>query len=88
MKKDEAQKENEGSKGGKVLKGVVMSDKMQDSVVVQVERYVKHPKYGKYIRQRKRYTAHDEGNKHKVGDKVTIVESKPMSKTKRFKIVG
>jgi len=72
----------------KTLKGVVVSDSMQDSVVVKVERYVKHPKYGKYIRKQKKYTAHDAGNKHKVGDTVTIIASRPISKTKRFTVVN
>ena len=83
MKKE---KENQKSTK-KTLRGVVVSDAMQDTVVVLVERYVKHPKYGKYIRQRKKYSVHDEGNKHSVGDTVTIEESKPISKTKRFRIL-
>lgn len=87
MNTNNTQTENTQKKGGKILKGVVVSDKMQDSIVVEVERYVKHPKYGKYIRQRKKYTVHDAGNTHVVGDKVTIVESRPISKTKRFTVV-
>lgn len=87
MTTENTKKENTGKQGGKILKGIVVSDKMQDSIVVQVERYVKHPKYGKYVRQRKKYTVHDEGNKHAVGEKVTIVETRPLSKTKRFRVV-
>ena len=50
----------------KTLSGVVVSDKMTDTVVVAVERYVKHPKYGKFIRRLKKYKAHDKGNQHKI----------------------
>jgi len=71
----------------KLLKGVVVSTKMKDTVVVQVERFVKHPRYGKYIQRRKRYKAHDAGNICVMGEKVTIRETKPMSKEKRFIIV-
>lgn len=71
----------------KTLKGTVVSDKMKDTAVVVVERYVKHPKYGKYIKSRKRYAAHDAGNTKHVGDVVTITETRPISKTKRFKII-
>jgi small subunit ribosomal protein S17 len=69
---------------GKKFSGVVVSDKMKDTTVVLVERYVKHPRYGKYVRDRKRYKAHDLGNTAKVGDKVTIQETRPISKHKRF----
>lgn len=71
----------------KTLKGTVVSDKMKDTIVVSVERYVKHPKYGKYITKRKKYHVHDAGNTKKIGDAVTIVETRPMSKRKHFKIV-
>lgn len=71
----------------KTLTGVVVSDKMKDTVVVLVKRYVKHPKYGKYVEKRKRYAAHDAGNAKKIGDNVTIQETKPMSKTKHFKVI-
>lgn len=70
------------------LKGVVVSDKMQDTVVVEVSRYVKHPKYKKYMKLDKRYKADDKGNKHKVGDTVFIEECAPISKDKRFKVVA
>lgn len=72
----------------KTLKGTVVSSKMKDTVVVVVERYVKHPKYGKYIKSRKRYAAHDAGNTKQIGDTVTIAETRPISKTKHFKIVS
>jgi small subunit ribosomal protein S17 len=71
----------------KVLSGTVVSDKMKDTVVVSVESYKKHPKYGKFIRERKKFKAHDAGNTAKVGDKVEIVESKPISKDKHFRLI-
>ena len=79
--------ENKQKEGGKTLRGIIVSDKMKNSAVVLVERYVKHPKYGKYTRQQKKYTVHNPDNVHKVGEKVAIQETKPISKTKRFKIV-
>ena len=79
-------KENKNT-AGKILKGVIVSDKMKDTVVVLVERYVKHPKYGKYIKKSKKYKADDKGNTAKMGDKVMIVETKPISKDKHFKIL-
>lgn len=69
------------------LTGVVISDAMQDTVVVAIARYVKHPKYRKFIKRVKRYHVHDAGNTKKVGDKVDIVSCRPISKTKSFKIV-
>ena len=74
-------------KKAKVLSGVVVSDKMQKTVVVKVDRYIKHPKYQKYYTVSKKYKAHDEENAHKVGDKVEIVETRPISKDKKFKVV-
>lgn len=70
----------------KTLQGVVVSDKMQKTLVVTVERYVKHPKYGKYFTISKKYKAHYEGNDIKVGDKVTIVECRPRSKDKHYEV--
>jgi small subunit ribosomal protein S17 len=81
------EKENKKTKGGKILSGTVVSDKMKDTVVVLVERYEKHPKYEKYIRTNKKFKAHDAGNTKKVGDKVEIVETKPISKDKHFMVV-
>ncbi|MFM7088448.1 MAG: 30S ribosomal protein S17 [Candidatus Paceibacterota bacterium] len=69
------------------LEGVVVSNKMQKTVVVEVSRFVKHPKYGKYYAINKTYKAHDEENKAKVGDKVSIVPTRPISKDKRFKVL-
>ncbi len=68
----------------KTLKGVVASSKMKDTIVVVVKRYVKHPKYGKFVQTRKRYKVHDAGNTAKVGDTVTIKETRPISKDKYF----
>ena len=64
--------------------GKVVSDKNNKTITVLVETYKKHPKYGKRVKYSKKYTAHDETNKAKAGDIVRIVETKPLSKTKRF----
>lgn len=72
---------------GKTLKGVVTSDKMQKTVVVSVSRFIKHPLYGKYYKVTKKYKAHDEDNAHKIGDTVEIIETRPISKDKKFKVV-
>lgn len=66
---------------------MVMSDKMKDTIVVKVERFVKHPKYGKYQKHAKRYKAHDPGNTRKIGEKVQIEECRPISKDKHFKVI-
>lgn len=79
--------ENKEKKNKKTLRGVVVSDKMKDTAVVEVERYFKHPKYGKYVKARKKYKAEDKGNEQKIGDKVVIEETKPVSKDKYFRIV-
>ena len=71
----------------KILSGTVVSDKMKDTIVVLVERYEKHPKYGKFIKQRKKFKAHDAGTTAKIGDKVQIVETRPISKDKSFKLL-
>jgi small subunit ribosomal protein S17 len=70
------------------LSGVVVSDKMKDTIVVLVERYVKDAKYQKFITMRKRYKVHDAGNTKKVGDKVTIESCRPISKQKSFIVLG
>ncbi|HLP43677.1 MAG TPA: 30S ribosomal protein S17 [Candidatus Nanoarchaeia archaeon] len=72
----------------KQLQGVVVSDKMKDTVVVRVERYFKHPKYKKFISRSKRFMAHDAGNTRKVGDTVTIEEIPPMSRHKHFRVIA
>ncbi len=71
----------------KVLEGVVVSDKMQKTVVVAVERITRHPLYKKTVRKVKKYKAHDEDNACRVGDRVRIVETRPLSKTKRWRVV-
>ena len=68
----------------RILTGTVVSDKGDKTVVVKVERKVKHPLYGKIIRRSKKYHAHDEGNEFKPGDVVRIEETRPMSKTKTW----
>lgn len=72
---------------GKVLDGIVSSDKMKDTVVVTVGRYVRVPKYRKYVTITKKYKAHDAGNTCKIGDKVSIRECRPMSKDKHFIVI-
>ena len=84
MKKKETKEKIEK---GKILKGVVVSDKMDKTVVVSVSRFLKHPKYGKYYQVNKKYKAHDAENKYHTGDKVEIMETKPISKDKHFKVV-
>ncbi|MCB9493929.1 MAG: 30S ribosomal protein S17 [Desulfobacteraceae bacterium] len=68
------------------LSGYVVSNKMDKSVTVKVERLVKHPLYKKYIRRHKKYMAHDERNECQVGDRVLILESRPLSKNKRWRV--
>ena len=71
----------------RILQGVVVSDKMDKTIVVEVERRVQHPIYKKFIRRSKRYHAHDESNAIKVGQNVRIIESRPLSKTKRWVVL-
>ena len=71
----------------RILSGVVVSDKMKDTVTVLVSRFVKHPKYAKYISKTKKFKAHDVGNTKKVGDKVRIEKCAPISKDKHFKVI-
>jgi small subunit ribosomal protein S17 len=70
----------------KVREGLVVSDKMDKTVVVMVEDRVKHPKYGKVIRRTRKYTAHDEANACGVGDRVRLAETRPLSATKRWRV--
>lgn len=67
--------------------GVVMSDKMEKSIVVSVERKVKHPKYGKFVKKTTKFVAHDEKNDCNIGDTVKIMETRPLSKTKNWRLV-
>jgi small subunit ribosomal protein S17 len=70
----------------KTLVGLVASDKMDKTIVVEVVRRVQHPVYGKYIQQRHRYKAHDEENSCQVGDRVLIEECRPLSRDKRWRL--
>ena len=70
------------------LEGVVVSAKMQKTVVVSVTRFKKHPKYLKYYKVSRRFKAHDETGVYKTGDKVQIEETRPLSKEKRWKVIG
>lgn len=72
---------------GRVLKGTVVASKMQDTCTVAVERFVKHPKYKKFMRKTKKYLVHDAGNTAVVGSKVEIIETRPLSKRKSFALV-
>ena len=71
----------------KILTGVVVSDKPNKTVTVLVERKYQHPVLKKVLKVRKKYNAHDENNKFKNGDKVSIIESKPYSKNKKFEVM-
>jgi small subunit ribosomal protein S17 len=71
----------------KKLKGIVVSDTMDKTIAVLVNRHVKHPKYKKYIKRSKKYKVHDEKNEYKKGDKVIIQECRPISKDKHFKVI-
>jgi len=66
--------------------GIVVSDKMDKTIVVQVERITRHPLYGKIVRRNKKYKAHDESNQCKIGDRVRIMETRPLSKEKRWRL--
>lgn len=67
--------------------GLVTSDKMEKTITVSIERKVKHPIYGKFVKQTKKFKAHDEKNDAKTGDTVKISETRPLSKTKRWRLV-
>ena len=71
----------------KVLKGTVVSDKPNKTITVLVERKYQHPLFKKIIKSKKKYNAHDENNKYKNGDKVSIIECKPYSKNKKFEVL-
>jgi len=82
---DNAQSVNRPARKSRV--GLVVSDKMEKTVVVSIERRVQHPVYGKMVRRTKRFKAHDEMNEAKTGDTVRIMETRPMSKDKRWRLV-
>jgi small subunit ribosomal protein S17 len=69
------------------MTGRVVSDSMQKTVVVTIERLVKHPEYGKYVRRRNRFKVHDEKDECKVGDVIRFMETRPLSKDKRWRLV-
>ncbi|XQS14939.1 30S ribosomal protein S17 [Citrobacter telavivensis] len=71
----------------RTLQGRVVSDKMEKSIVVAIERFVKHPIYGKYVKRSTKLHAHDEANQCKIGDKVSIRETRPLAKTKSWTLV-
>ena len=87
MASDQTTQTKKGTGRKKILRGVIVSDKMKDTVVVLVNRYVQNPKYKKYQLSGKKYKAHDAGNTHHVGEKVAIEECRPISKDKRFKVL-
>jgi small subunit ribosomal protein S17 len=72
---------------GRVLTGKIVSTKMKDTIVVSIDSFTKHPKYGKYIKRQNKIMAHSEGGKYKEGETVSIIETKPISKKKRFKVL-
>ena len=71
----------------KTITGIVVSDKMEKTIVVEVQDMVKHPTYHKMLRRSSRINAHDESNQAKVGDRVLLMETRPLSKDKRFRLV-
>jgi small subunit ribosomal protein S17 len=73
---------------GRILTGVVVSDVNDKTIIVRVETLVKHPLFEKYVRRHKKFTAHDPNNEGKVGDKVSIIEFRPMSRNKRWHLVS
>ncbi len=80
--------EAKATKGKRTVVGHVVSDKMDKTVSVKIERLVKHPVYGKYIRRTTKVLAHDENNECKSGDRVTISECRPVSKNKAWQVVN
>jgi len=83
----EAAEDEGGRKSRKVRVGVIVGDKMDKTVTVSVERQFAHPLYGKGMRRAKKYHAHDENNEYRVGDTVRITETRPLSKTKRWRVL-
>ena len=80
---------NEATRGRRKLRvGKVVSDRMDKTVVVSIERLVKHPTYGRYVRRRAKFKVHDEKNECRVGDWVRIRETRPVSRRKRWRVVG
>ncbi len=85
---EEAMSENQNERTRRKIRvGVVVSDSMDKTVTVTVERRFAHPLYGKGMKRSKRYHAHDENNEYQVGDTVRITETRPLSKTKRWRVI-
>ena len=87
MKQNNKEKKKAEEKKIRTLKGVVVSDKIDKTIVVAVNRLKLHPKYKKKYKVTKKYKVHDEKNEFHIGDKVTIVECRPLSKDKRWKVI-
>ena len=87
MENTQAEAADQGRNRRKVRIGVVTSDAMDKTVTVSVERRFPHPLYGKAVKRTKRYHAHDENNEYRVGDTVRITETRPLSKTKRWRVI-
>ncbi|NNF14556.1 MAG: 30S ribosomal protein S17 [Gemmatimonadetes bacterium] len=89
MSENEKDSESTATRGNsrKVRTGVVVSDKMDKTVTVSVERQFAHPLYGKGMKRTKKYHAHDENNEYRIGDTVRITETRPLSKTKRWRVL-
>lgn len=77
----------EGRKPRKVRTGFIVSDKMDKTIVVAVHDFVKHPLYGKIMKRTKKFKAHDENNEGRIGDRVVIMETRPLSREKRWRLV-
>ena len=84
----EVTKKKDGKRGlPKTREGLVVSDKMEKSIVVSTVRLMKHPQFKKYVRVTKKFHVHDEKNEAKAGDRVQIIETRPLSKTKRWRLL-
>lgn len=81
-------KDTQKTKDGKILQGVVVKSAMTDTITVAVQRYVKQPKYKKFVKIVKKFLVHNPGNTAEVGSKVTIRETRPISKNKSFEVVS
>lgn len=88
INKDKNLADNAAHSRSKILSGVVVSDKQDKTVTVEVVNFIKNPKYGKFIKRNKKYKAHDEKNQYKEGDKVIIKECRPISRDKTFTVVS
>ena len=80
--------ETPNAKSARTFIGTIVSDKMDKTIVVRVDRTVVHPKYGKRYVQSRKFKVHDEKNAHKVGETVSFVETRPLSRDKRWRVIG